>query len=137
MTDTAELILMVLHNNERSVRWLADKLHINKDSLYYLLNDAKRFPVETYRSICKVFEREGLEYMHTILSDRSVKDHALSIGSVANEMIGKLHRAVLSLDNADNMSLDERRMLMEGLRELCDGVRAEAHKLAEMLGGKL
>jgi hypothetical protein len=137
MTDTAELILMVLHNNERSVRWLADKLHVNTDSLYYLLHDAKRFPIETYRGICKVFEREGLEYMHTIVSDRHMRDHALSIGSVANEMLGKMHKTVLRMDDVSNMSIEDKRAVMESLRALVDGVRAEADKLAEALGGKL
>jgi hypothetical protein len=137
MTDTAEKILMVLHNNNRSVQWLADKLNMNRDSLYYMLHNAKRFPIETYTGICRLFEREGLEFINTISGPKNIRDGALHLGCVTGEELARVNRAIMRALVDNCISETERKEIMDDLRQFLAKVTAELVSIADQMGAKL
>ena len=134
-TDKRQLIKNILFENEKTKKWLQDRLPDSID-VYYLLSDScKKFDVNDFDVIMSVLEKEGFV---TSEEDRCkhLTDTILKIDSVLGSSLDILNDTVVQSTSDSALSFKERRKIADLLDEIDSKFEEKIGDAKKILGIK-
>ncbi len=134
MADKRQQIKQILFENDKTKKWLQDKLpHID---VYYLLSDnCKKFDVNDYDEIIKVLDNEGFV---TSEEDRCkhLAETVLRIDALLGNSLDLLNSTVVQFTTDNDLSFRERRKVADLLDEIDTRFENKISEAKKILGLK-
>ncbi|MFC2084943.1 hypothetical protein ACFLS9_07800 [Bacteroidota bacterium] len=122
-------IKQILFNNDRTVKWLADKLGKERQGLHYQLNHASKFGIDLYEQIKKIFKNEGFldnqcEYLLR---------QTLNVDAIVNNCLASLSDTVNRFTSDNILEFGEKKKLSELIEKIHNDVEHQLKKLSDII----
>lgn len=114
MTDKRQQIKQLLFDNDKTKKWLQDKLPTSIDVYYLLSDNCKKFDVDDYDQIINVLNKEGF-ITSEIDRCKELTDTVLKIDSLLGNSLDLLNNTVINYTKDNNLSFNERRKVADML----------------------
>lgn len=121
---------ILLDKSGRSYQWLADKLHLPKDNVYFALNRATKLDTALYISIKTILE----QFAGCSINCNNLTVKTMLIGGDLNEDISKLFHSVGTATEDGKISQTEKLMLISQLKDMQNSFNKQLSDLLKLLG---